>query len=209
MLTDRSPDKHRANVKFIGELIFDDGVRVITGTFDADEIAEALGFSMNETPPDLERLKDEIERTPSHALGKSWPCECGKTKNLCSDGKCVSAPPTTADVGELADVLMGSLKEAGYVIGLAAALHVASAVRYRSARSTTRRLTDERIREIAAENSDFGHSEDAESAIRAALAEASTPSAITCTGAKVKCDYPRCGKAESRCGVCDYPGEAK
>lgn len=26
------------------------------------------------------------------------------------------------------------------------------------------------------------------------------------SAARVKCDYPRCGKAESRCGVCDYKG---
>lgn len=39
------------------------------------------------------------------------------------------------DRGDLADILMDSLQEAGYVIGLATALHVANAIRFRSARS--------------------------------------------------------------------------
>lgn len=43
-----------------------------------------------------------------------------------------SVPSETPDSGALADLLMDSLKEAGHVIGLATALHVVNAMRFRT-----------------------------------------------------------------------------
>lgn len=96
------------------------------------EVEATLQSAIDLTAKPSKRLND----CPLNNCDKSGRCEFPEDCDAPSSAR--SVPSEIADSGALADILMDSLKEAGHVIGLATALHVVNAMRFRTIPSAIR-----------------------------------------------------------------------
>lgn len=146
------------------------------------------------TPSHAPRIGDECADLKAE-LQRKYPDPLPKDRRLLYYMEAAEA------WGQLARDLEDRLERCAEAYGEAhgRAAEMAESIRAESAPSTTGTITPQ-------EALDRQHAVGYRDGFEAASAASATPRSVE----RVKCDYPRCGKAESRCGVCDYSdhGEA-